>query len=74
MDAGPDTGLSYNRPTPHHSPHEVRVHHLGSTRSSLKPDHLLHTPDTFVRTPLPGADGVEFIVHVARNWAPLSRK
>jgi (S)-ureidoglycine aminohydrolase len=42
-----------------------RVHHLGSTRSSLKPDHLLQTPDTFVRTPLPGAEGVEFIVHAA---------
>jgi len=40
------------------------VHHLGATRSSLKPDHLLQTPDTFVRTPLPGAAGVEFIVHV----------
>jgi (S)-ureidoglycine aminohydrolase len=41
------------------------VHHLGSTRSSLKADHLLQTPDTFVRTPLPGAEGVEFIVHAA---------
>ena len=41
------------------------MHHLGSTRSSLKPDHLLQTPDTFVRTPLPGADGVEFIIHAA---------
>jgi (S)-ureidoglycine aminohydrolase len=41
------------------------VHHLGSTRSSLKPDHLLQTPDTFVRTPLPGASGVEFVVHAA---------
>jgi len=40
------------------------VHHLGATRSSLKPDHLLQTPDTFVRTPLSGAVGVEFIVHV----------
>jgi (S)-ureidoglycine aminohydrolase len=39
------------------------VHNLGLTRSSLKPDHLLQTPDTFVRTPLPGAEGVEFIVH-----------
>lgn len=39
------------------------MHHLGSTRSSLKPDHLLQTPDTFVRTPLPGASGVEFVVH-----------
>ena len=41
------------------------MHHLGATRSSLKPDHLLQTPDTFIRTPLPGAENVEFIVHVA---------
>ena len=41
------------------------MHHLGSTRSSLKPDHLLQTPDTFIRTPLPGATGVEFVIHVA---------
>jgi len=40
------------------------VHHLGLTRSSLKPDHLLQTPNTFIRTPLPGASGVEFVVHV----------
>ncbi len=39
------------------------MHHLGVTRSSLKPDHLLQTPDTFVRIPLPGASGVECIVH-----------
>jgi (S)-ureidoglycine aminohydrolase len=41
------------------------LHHLGLTRSSLKPDHLLQTPNTFVRTPLPGATGVEFIVHAS---------
>ncbi|MGD0891787.1 MAG: (S)-ureidoglycine aminohydrolase [Terracidiphilus sp.] len=41
------------------------MHHLGLTRSSLKPDHLLQTPNTFIRTPLPGADGVEFVIHVA---------
>jgi (S)-ureidoglycine aminohydrolase len=41
------------------------LHHLGATRSSLKTDHLLQTPDTFIRTPLPGAEGVEFIVHTA---------
>jgi (S)-ureidoglycine aminohydrolase len=41
------------------------LHHLGATRSSLKPDHLLQTPDTFIRTPLPGAQGVEFIIHTA---------
>lgn len=39
------------------------VHHLGATRSSLKSDHLLHTPDTFIRTPLPGATGVDHVVH-----------
>jgi (S)-ureidoglycine aminohydrolase len=41
------------------------VHHLGSTRSSAKPNYLLQTPDTFVRCPLPGADDVEFIIHAA---------
>jgi (S)-ureidoglycine aminohydrolase len=39
------------------------LHGLGVTRSSLKSDHLLQTPDTFIRTPLPGSSGVEFIVH-----------
>jgi (S)-ureidoglycine aminohydrolase len=41
------------------------LHHLGATRSSSKPDHLLQTPDTFIRSPLSGANGVEFIVHAA---------
>jgi (S)-ureidoglycine aminohydrolase len=41
------------------------VHHLGSTRSSAKPNYLLQTPDTFIRCPLPGSDGVEFIIHAA---------
>jgi (S)-ureidoglycine aminohydrolase len=41
------------------------VQHLGATRSSLKADHLLQTPDTFIRAPLPGATGVEFIIHAA---------
>ncbi len=41
------------------------MHHLGSTRSSRKLDHLLQTPDTFIRSPLPGSDGVEFIIHAA---------
>ncbi|HEY1767666.1 MAG TPA: (S)-ureidoglycine aminohydrolase [Terracidiphilus sp.] len=41
------------------------MHHLGVTRSSLKPDHLLQTPDTFIRTPLPGAEKVDFILHAA---------
>jgi len=41
------------------------LHHLGLTRSSLKADHLLQTPNTFIRTPLPGAEGVEFVIHAA---------
>lgn len=41
------------------------MQHLGSSRSSSKPDHLLQTPDTFVRTTLPGAAGVEFVIHAA---------
>jgi (S)-ureidoglycine aminohydrolase len=41
------------------------LHGLGATRTTLKRDHLLQTPDAFIRTPLPGANGVEFIVHAA---------
>jgi (S)-ureidoglycine aminohydrolase len=41
------------------------LHHLGATRSSRKPDHLLQTPDTFIRSPLPGADKVDFVIHAA---------
>ena len=41
------------------------MRHLGLTRSSLKTDHLLHTPDTFIRTPLAGAEDVDFVIHIA---------
>lgn len=37
--------------------------HLGQTRSSHKPDHLLQTPDTFVRAVLPGMTRCVAIVH-----------
>ena len=30
------------------------MHNLGHTRSSIKRDHILQTPDTFIRTVLPG--------------------
>jgi (S)-ureidoglycine aminohydrolase len=40
------------------------VHNLGHTRSSHQPNHLLLTPDTFVRTPLPGMNRAMAIVHV----------
>jgi (S)-ureidoglycine aminohydrolase len=41
------------------------MHNLGHTRSSNRRDHLLLTPDTFIRTPLPGLRGGLAIVHVA---------
>ena len=39
------------------------MHNLGNTRSSHQPNHLLLTPDTFVRTTLPGMKGCAAIVH-----------
>ena len=38
---------------------------LGYTRSSYQPDHLLLTPDTFVRAPRPGMQNASAIVHVS---------
>jgi (S)-ureidoglycine aminohydrolase len=39
------------------------VHNLGQTRSSQKSNHLLITPDTFVRNSLPGMKKCMAIVH-----------
>lgn len=39
------------------------MHNLGQTRSSHQPNHLLLTPDTFVRTTLPGMKNATAIVH-----------
>jgi (S)-ureidoglycine aminohydrolase len=41
------------------------MQHLGQTRSSYQADHLLLTPDTFVRTPLPGMEKATAVVHVS---------
>jgi (S)-ureidoglycine aminohydrolase len=41
------------------------VHNLGETRSSQKHNHLLLTPDTFVRTTLPGMKSCAAIVHAS---------
>jgi (S)-ureidoglycine aminohydrolase len=41
------------------------MHNLGRTRSANRRDHLLLTPDTFVRTPLPGMQRATAIVHVS---------
>ncbi len=40
------------------------MHNLGRTRSSHQPNHLLLTPDTFVRTTLPGMKACSAAVHV----------
>jgi (S)-ureidoglycine aminohydrolase len=40
------------------------VHNLGLTRSAQRNNHLLLTPDTFVRTSLPGMKACSAIVHV----------
>lgn len=39
------------------------MHNLGQTRSSQQYNHLLLTPDTFVRTALPGMKACSAIVH-----------
>ena len=44
--------------------HNLSHSNLGQTRSSQKRDHLLLTPDTFVRTPLPGMKACTAVVHV----------
>jgi (S)-ureidoglycine aminohydrolase len=41
------------------------MHNLGHTRSVNRRDHLLHTPDTFIRTVLPGMQSGAAIVHVS---------
>lgn len=41
------------------------MHSLGQTRSANRRSHLLLTPDTFVRIPLPGIERGSAIVHVS---------
>lgn len=41
------------------------MHRLGHTRSVRQPDHLVLTPDTFVRAPLPGMQNATAVVHVS---------
>jgi (S)-ureidoglycine aminohydrolase len=41
------------------------VHNLGQTRSVRSASHLLHTPDTFIRTRIPGCEKAAVIVHVS---------
>jgi (S)-ureidoglycine aminohydrolase len=41
------------------------MQHLGQTRSAHRADHILQTPDTFIRAPLPGMQKATAIVHAA---------
>jgi (S)-ureidoglycine aminohydrolase len=41
------------------------MHHLGHTRSVQRPDHVLQTPETFVRAPLPAMCHATAIVHIS---------
>jgi len=41
------------------------VHNLGYTRSVRRSSHLIHTPDTFIRTQVPGCSKASVIVHVS---------
>ncbi len=41
------------------------MQHLGFTRTAVKPDHALLTPDSFIRAPLPGFVNATCIVHIS---------
>ncbi len=41
------------------------MHNLGRSRASQQHNHLLQTPDTFIRAPLPGMQRATAIVHAA---------
>jgi (S)-ureidoglycine aminohydrolase len=41
------------------------IHYLGHTRSVRRASYLLHTPDAFVRTQIPGTSQANVIVHIS---------
>lgn len=41
------------------------MHNLGITRSIRRSSHLIHTPDAFIRTQIPGSSKVNVIVHAS---------
>jgi (S)-ureidoglycine aminohydrolase len=44
--------------------HNPTLAHFGETRSAHERNHILLTPDTFVRTPLPGMSRCSAVVHI----------
>ena len=45
------------------------LHNLGQTRSVRRQSYLLHTPDTFIRTQIPGSSNASVIVHISPAMA-----
>ena len=41
------------------------MHNLGQTRSIRRSSHLIHTPDAFIRSQIPGSSKASIIVHVS---------
>ncbi len=41
------------------------MHNIGHTRTAQQPNHLLHTPDTFIRNPLAGMRKCTAVVHAS---------
>ena len=41
------------------------MHNLGQTRSVRRSSHLVHTPDAFIRTQIPGGSKAKVIVHAS---------
>ncbi|QNI32870.1 (S)-ureidoglycine aminohydrolase [Alloacidobacterium dinghuense] len=41
------------------------MHNLGHTRSVRRASHFIHTPDTFIRTQIPGCSKASVIVHAS---------
>src|ERR1022692_1374316 len=41
----------------------MQIQQLGSSRTSHQSNHLLQTPDSFVRAPLPGMQNATAIIH-----------
>ena len=48
-----------------HGKRAINVHNLGETRSVRRSSHLIHTPDTFVRSQIPGLSKGNAIVHAS---------
>ena len=53
------------RPDSYAAGRRLDMERLGHTRSAHRRDHLLQTPDTFVRAPLPGMRNATAIVHIS---------